>query len=304
MMRLPALRKVFPVLALLCVAGAPARAQQSPGNQAAAALAEALGAACRHNEEHFARVLTTDNAEAFRSLAPAARSALMKRFVLLDDSGKPLRSSDPQGREILRCEAPAITAEIRFGETRARENLAFIPVEVRVSGEAADTGRQVQFGLVREGGEWKLLSVGLLLLDLPALSRQWEQGEIAGGENQAIAALRKIADALRTYRNAFGRWPETLEPLGPAPKEGISPEAAGLLDAELAAGKKGGYMFRYVILAPAEQRKEGGFELAAAPVEYGKTGRRSFFLDDSGTLRGADKHGAVATITDPRIELR
>jgi hypothetical protein len=30
-------------------------------------------------------------------------------------------------------------------------------------------------------------------------------------------------------------------------------------------------------------------------------GRRSFFLDSSGILRGADKQGGVATSTDPRI---
>jgi hypothetical protein len=39
-------------------------------------------------------------------------------------------------------------------------------------------------------------------------------------------------------------------------------------------------------------------------VEYGKSGRRSFFLDSSGTLRGDDKKGAVATVTDPVIESR
>ena len=43
------------------------------------------------------------------------------------------------------------------------------------------------------------------------------------------------------------------------------------------------------------------FELAATPVEYGNAGRRSFYLDSKGVLRGADKHGAVATIDDPEI---
>ncbi len=50
---------------------------------------------------------------------------------------------------------------------------------------------------------------------------------------------------------------------------------------------------------PAETAAK--FELAATPIEYGKIGRRSFFLDSGGVLRGADKQGAVATSADPRI---
>jgi hypothetical protein len=44
--------------------------------------------------------------------------------------------------------------------------------------------------------------------------------------------------------------------------------------------------------------------MAASPAEYPTSGRRSFFLDDSGTLRGGDKQGAVAAASDPRIEER
>src|SRR2546426_562107 len=149
---------------------------------------------------------------------------------------------------------------------------------------------------------------GRPLLDLPALARQWaqqaENSEIEAQEAAAIAALRKIAEAILTYRRAFGRMPETLAQLGPPPKGGISPDAAGLLDAELAAGSKGGYVFRSVILSPSEEATEPRFNLAATPAQYSKTGRRSFFLDASGVLRGGDKQGTVATAQDPRIEPR
>ena len=42
-----------------------------------------------------------------------------------------------------------------------------------------------------------------------------------------------------------------------------------------------------------------GFEAVAMPVEYGKTGKRSFFIDQSGVLRGDDHGGGPATVTDP-----
>jgi hypothetical protein len=43
------------------------------------------------------------------------------------------------------------------------------------------------------------------------------------------------------------------------------------------------------------------FELAATPVSYGRTGHRSFFLDAAGTLRGADRQGAVGSASDPKL---
>ena len=87
----------------------------------------------------------------------------------------------------------------------------------------------------------------------------------------------------------------------------LRPEHAGLLAADLATGSSGGYSFRYVIADAttggddSDRDKAAGFVLAATPIEYGKGGRRSFYLDSNGTLRGDDKHGAVATAADPRI---
>ena len=41
-----------------------------------------------------------------------------------------------------------------------------------------------------------------------------------------------------------------------------------------------------------------GFEAVAVPIEYGKTGKMSFFINESGVLRGGDHGGAPATISD------
>ena len=282
---------------------APARAQQQAATPETS-LSEALSAACRQDPAAFANYLTSDNAAAFRALPGPQRTALMKRFVLLEDPGRALFSSGVAGHPVIVCDAPGISTEMRFGETRLRENLAFIPMEIPLPGQAS---RSIVFALVRENGGWKLISVGLLLLDIPAMAKQWEQADLQAHEDNAIAGLRKLATALETYRTAYGNLPETLAPLGPAPKGGISPETAGLVDGELAAGRKDGYSFRYSITPSQGSRSEddanknAGFTLAASPDEYGKMGRRSFFLDSTGVLRGADKNGAVATSTDERI---
>ena len=44
------------------------------------------------------------------------------------------------------------------------------------------------------------------------------------------------------------------------------------------------------------------FEAVATPVEYGKTGKRSFFIDQSNVLRGDDHGGGAATIADKPVQ--
>jgi hypothetical protein len=259
----------------------------------AAALSAALAATCRASEPGFANYLTEENAVAFRGLPEAQRAAFLKRFSLTEGAGKTLASSDPQGRTVLRCQSPEQTVEFRFGDVRLHENLAFIPVTV------VDT-QQVQFGLIRENGGWRLISLGLVLLDIPQLSAQWSMEDLGRSEDGAVATLRRLAGAVDSYRSAFGNLPKSLAELGPAPKNEISPEQANLLDAPLAAGSAGGYRFIYRLI-PAETASSATFELAATPDDYGKTGQRSFLFDGSGKIHGADKRGSAAALDDPLI---
>jgi len=278
------------LLALFWPAGIAA--QESHEAEPASALADALAAACRANATQFSNYLTADNAAAFRALPEDRRAAFLKRLSLADEPGKPLISSDPQNHTVLRCMAREGTAEFRFGDARTRENLAFIPVTVV-------DGQQSEFGLVREAGEWRLLSLGLVLLDVSQLSKQWDEGDLAAREESAIATLRDLAEAIQTYRRAYGKLPESLGQLGPAPKDQISPEQASLVNEHLAAGSDGGYQFRYRIVSAAQD--DPAFELAAAPNGYGKTGRRSFLLDAAGKVHAVDNRGGMATPEDPLI---
>lgn len=281
-------------IVLALVAAMPARAQEARDSEPAAALSAALAAACRSNADQFAKYLTADNAAAFRALPEDQRAAFLKRLSLTDEAGKPLISADPQQHTVLRCQTSGGSAEYRFGDARVRENLAFIPVTVPGS-------HGTEFGLVRETGGWRLLSLGLLLLDIPQLSKQWVEQDFAAREDAVIQTLRGLADAIQTYVRAWGKLPESLAELGPAPQDQISPEQASLVNEHLAAGSQGGYAYRYRIV-PAPNGSDSTFELAASPEDYGKTGRRSFFLDSKGKVHGADKHGAVATPDDPLIE--
>jgi hypothetical protein len=44
-----------------------------------------------------------------------------------------------------------------------------------------------------------------------------------------------------------------------------------------------------------------GFEATAVPENYGVTGKQSFYLDETRTMRGADKQGKKATSSDPPV---
>jgi hypothetical protein len=269
-----------------------------------AALRDALFAACSQSEQAFSKFLTARNADTFAHLTPAARVALMKRFVLLNEPGKPSVLPTASGRPTVHCETPGGAAELQIGGAEISDNLAFLPVEVR---EATDTTGasviRVQMGLVRERNDWKLLSVGLVLLDLPALAFEWDAAEMESTERVAIDGLKKIAEAIETYRRTYSRLPESLAKLGPPPRgSAASADAAGLLEADLASGARSGYKFRYVISGGNDVGAPAKYEVAATPETYGRTGRRSFFRDTNGGLHGADRQGGVGSELDPRLE--
>src|SRR5260370_3409404 len=222
------LTMAFAAAGLLPATGA--QTQQPIPASPETSLSGALSAACRQDAAAFVNFLTSDNATACRALPAPQRTALMKRFVLLEDPGRPLLSTSATGHPVVRCGAPGIAIEMRFGETRWRENLAFIPMEIPLPGEPS---RSITFGLVREGGNWKLLSVGLILLDIPSMAKQWEQADLEAREDDAIAALRKLATAIETYRRGDGEMPAPLWGLGARRENGIFTVWAGTVCAHL-----------------------------------------------------------------------
>ena len=315
---------ILALLALFACAGSSARAQEkspalsspnltkaSPGTPVAA-LRDLLSAACSQSEEGFAKFLTSRNAQSFAHLTAAARVALMKRLVLLDEPGKPSVTTNEAGRPTVRCEGPALATEMRIGGPVTEDNLAFLPLEIRNAADrsavtnnnddASPDAREIQIGLVHDSGGWKLLSVGLPLLDLPSLEIEWNRASMDQNERDAIRTLKEVAKAIETYRRTYTKLPGSLSNLGPPAKGASTSAAAGLVDAELAAGSKSGYTFRYVIVGASAVGAPARYALAATPLVYGTTGRRSFFVDENGLIHGADRQGTLASGADPRVE--
>lgn len=66
------------------------------------------------------------------------------------------------------------------------------------------------------------------------------------------------------------------------------------LTSDPSAGKLSRYRFEVKVTSH-------GFEATAVPEKYGVSGNRSFFVDESRVIRGADKRGAKATASDPEM---
>lgn len=256
----------------------------------------ALRAACSQNSRTFPRYLLTNSREAFAELSEAKQKIFLKRFSLTSIAGHARALFDTKGRMVVQCITPAETVIFHLEQPQLDHNVAFIPV--RVSGAEAD--ERTNFGLVRQPQGWRLFSLGLLVINVPALVRQWEEAEMQANQQAAASDLISIAQAIKQYHSAFGEWPETIQQLGPAPVNQVSPQHAQLLPDSLASGTTDGYRFRYNLITGAKGVIEG-FQLGAVPMQYGKTGHQSFFLDKNGKLHAADKQGAPATAEDPII---
>ncbi|MEO8436203.1 MAG: hypothetical protein ABI596_14980 [Pyrinomonadaceae bacterium] len=103
--------------------------------------------------------------------------------------------------------------------------------------------------------------------------------------NEAVAksALRTIVAAEETYKATSGNGSYgTMDQLA----------TAGLVSRDLF--EKYGYKFEVTVSGTR-------FEATATPKEYGVTGSPSFFVDESGIVRGADHNGAPANAGDPNV---
>ncbi|HEY0100520.1 MAG TPA: DUF3352 domain-containing protein [Pyrinomonadaceae bacterium] len=107
---------------------------------------------------------------------------------------------------------------------------------------------------------------------------------LRSNESTAQWKLRMIHGAQGEYKVGKGRY-GTLEEL----------KAAGQLNEEHQTLEMEGYEIKLSVSGD-------GFEATATPTGYPKQGRRSFYIDAAGELRGGDKGGKLASVSDPIID--
>ena len=125
------------------------------------------------------------------------------------------------------------------------------------------------------------LPKNLVLMMVAGVSAGTRQSPLDMNEAVAQSALRTLVSAEESYKATSGNGSYgTMEQLA----------TAGLVSRDLF--EKYGYKFELTVSGTK-------FEAGATPKEYGVTGRLSFFVDESGVIRGADHNGAAANAGDP-----
>jgi type II secretory pathway pseudopilin PulG len=112
----------------------------------------------------------------------------------------------------------------------------------------------------------------------------------AANEGSTIAVLRTILSAEATYYGVHGKY-GTLDQLA----------LDQLIDPDVATGTRHGYKFK-IDISTLEFPGPTGFEAVGVPVTYPSSGRRSFYINETGVIRVADKHGTDATRFDPAMD--
>lgn len=113
----------------------------------------------------------------------------------------------------------------------------------------------------------------------------------AANESSAISSLRLISKGMEGWRiqNRGG------DNGYPVDYRSLAVGNPGDIDAVLGSGQRSGYLF-------AGGGDTSQYQITAVPVTFGSSGRRSFYVDATGVIRGADHAGAAADSTDPAIQ--
>lgn len=128
------------------------------------------------------------------------------------------------------------------------------------------------------------LPKSLVLMAVAGFSGEINPSPAIQNERLAIGLMYSIAHAQEQYKKDKGQGScGTLEQLMEA--ELISKEVV----------ERSGY--RFEVIASGDK-----FEATAVPLEYGKNGKTSLYIDQTRILRGADRNGASANSSDPPIQ--
>ena len=167
-----------------------------------------------------------------------------------------------------------------------QQSSALLTDQVRTFLTRASTVPQpITYSLSNEGlGPLHELHVprNLILMAVAGFSGEVNPSPMVQNERLAIGMMYTIVHAEGEYQKKNAGAYGTLEELMAAdmvPKDSI---------------ERSGYKFELTLSGDK-------FEVSAVPVEYGKTGRLSLFLDSNHMLRGGDKSGASASASDPPI---
>ncbi len=116
------------------------------------------------------------------------------------------------------------------------------------------------------------------------------KGKAEANENSARIILRTLAKAETAHAKKFKTGYAEAAVVLKNRRAGIGPE--------IFSQERENYRFKFSL-----KPNNKGYEAIATPVKYGRNGRQSFFVNESGELRAVDKKGETANASDPLDEM-
>jgi prepilin-type N-terminal cleavage/methylation domain-containing protein len=129
-----------------------------------------------------------------------------------------------------------------------------------------------------------LIVIAIILIIAAIAVPKLNVARMQAQEMAAISTFNTIHVAQTSYFSQFGHFAESLVQLGPPAGGAVGPASADLIPGDLATGQKSGYVFTVAA-------SKDGYTITAVPQIFGQTGRRTFFSDQTLTVRenwGAD----------------
>jgi type IV pilus assembly protein PilA len=145
----------------------------------------------------------------------------------------------------------------------------------------------------------ELLIVVTIILIIAAIAiPNLMHSKMSANEAAAVEALRTLNSTAVMYSMSYGGFPHQISDLGPTSgSPNPSSASADLIDSVLATGVKSGYKFSFAIVSADPAGNVISYSITATPTVPGSTGQRSFYTDQSGTIRATSNGTADSTST-------
>jgi prepilin-type N-terminal cleavage/methylation domain-containing protein len=134
----------------------------------------------------------------------------------------------------------------------------------------------------------------IVAIAVPGLLR----ARLSANETNAVGALRAISSAQHTFQSCVGSDFDT-DGIGEFGNLNMLSNAVpSYIDDNLGTGQKSGYFFQ-ITTSGTPNSDEIFWDATAFPQAKGRSGNRTFYIDESGVLRGSDLGGPMGAPGTP-----
>jgi prepilin-type N-terminal cleavage/methylation domain-containing protein len=119
-----------------------------------------------------------------------------------------------------------------------------------------------------------LIVIAIILIIAAIAVPKFNQQRMLANEMAVLRELETFYNAQTQYYSQFGKYASTLAELGPPTSGASGPNGADLIPKMLSEGSHNGY--KYTMTGA-----QSTFMITAIPENFGNTGRRTFYMDQS-----------------------